>query len=143
MQFFKNLAFGLTLALLALIIAFAIITYGPRRYIVSRHHYPEDAIWNDQSLFLTVQSGGFARSELKGTSHIPILAAMFGFASGNEFVSLPGELTVFQYQGGQVYKDKITGGFVQTVPSGNTLYFVDHRALQGKESMAMAGFEAL
>ena len=41
MRFVRNLAFGLTLAILAIALAFAIITYGPRNYTVSHSYYAE------------------------------------------------------------------------------------------------------
>ena len=46
MRLFRNVAIGLTLALLAFAISFAILTYGPRRYTVAHNHYAEEALWN-------------------------------------------------------------------------------------------------
>ncbi|MGA8620974.1 MAG: hypothetical protein WB660_20915 [Candidatus Sulfotelmatobacter sp.] len=133
MRFIRNASLGLGLALFAFAIAFAIISYGPRRYVVARNHYAEEAVWNGDSLFLTVRTGGFAHSELKGTSHLPILAAIFSMAAGNDFVVLPGELTVFQYGGEQIHKDKVVGHLVQAVPYGDTLYFIASDPSKGKK----------
>ena len=49
---------------------------------------------------------------------------MFGIVTGNEFVALPADLTVFQYGGDQLHKDKLAGRFVQAVPFGEALYFI-------------------
>jgi hypothetical protein len=124
MRFVRNLSFGVGLALLAFAIAFALITYGPRRYVASYNHSADEALWNSNSLYLTVRSGGFAHSELKGTSRVPLLAGILGVTAGHDFAVLPGELTIFQYAGGQVQKDTLAGRFVQAVPSGDALYFV-------------------
>ena len=124
MRFVRNLSFGVGLALLAFAIAFALITYGPRHYVISYNRSADEAVWNGNSLFLTVRSGGFARSELKGTSRMPLLSGILGLAAGNDFAVLPGDLTVFQCAGGQVEKDTLTGRFIQAVPSEDALYFV-------------------
>src|SRR5438477_869374 len=65
MRLFRNAAVGITLALLAFALSFAIIAYGPRRYVVVQNHCAEQALWNGDKLFLTVRSGGFAHSEFK------------------------------------------------------------------------------
>ncbi len=124
MRLFRNVATGVTLALLAFALAFALITYGPRRYVVSQSHYADEAVWNGSSLFLTVRSSGFARSEFKGASHFPLLSAIVGITAGNDFATLPSNLTVFQYAGGQVQKDTLAGRTVQAVPFEDALYFV-------------------
>ncbi len=124
MRLVRNLSFGVGLALLAFAIAFALITYGPRRYVASYNHSADEALWNSNSLYLTVRSGGFAHSELKGTSRMPLLSGILGVTAGNDFAVLPGELSVFQYAGGQVQKDTLGGRFVQAIPSEEGLYFV-------------------
>jgi hypothetical protein len=124
MRFARNLSFGVGLALLAFAIAFALITYGPRRYVVSYNRSADEAVWNGNSLFLTARAGGFAHSELKGTSRVPLLSGILGLAAGNDFAVLPGSLTVFQYAGGQVEKDTLTGRIIEAVPSEDALYFV-------------------
>ncbi len=124
MRLVRNLSFGVGLALLAFALAFAIIGYGPRHYTVSHTHYAEEAVWNGNSLFLTVRSGGIARSEFKGASHAPLLAAVFGMTAGNDFAMLPSDLTVFHYSGAEVQKDTLAGRFIQAVPSDDALYFV-------------------
>jgi len=124
MRVFRNLAFGVGLALLAFALAFAIITYGPRHYTVSHSHNAEEAVWNSNSLFLTVRSGGIARAQFRGASHAPLLSAIFGMTAGNDFALLPSDLTVFHYAGGEVQQDKLAGRSIQAVPSEDALYFV-------------------
>jgi hypothetical protein len=124
MRFLRNAAFGLTLALLAFALAFAIIAYGPRHYTVSHSHYAEEAVWNSNNSFLTVRSSGIARSELKGASHAPLLSAIFGMTAGNDFGVLPSDLTVFHYAGAELQKDTLAGRFIQALPSEDALYFV-------------------
>lgn len=124
MRFVRNLSFGVGLAILAFVLAFAIITYGPRHYSVSHSHYAEEAVWNGNSLFLTVRSGGIARSEFRGASHAPLLSAIFGMTTGNDIAMLPTDLTVFQYAGARVQKDTLAGRFIQSVPFEEALYFV-------------------
>jgi hypothetical protein len=59
-----------------------------------------------------------------GASHAPLLSAIFGMTSGNDFAMLPSDLTVFHYAGGEVQKDTLAGRFIQAVPSEDALYFV-------------------
>lgn len=119
----KGLA-GFLLLLMAFAVCFGYLKYGPRNYVLSQNQYPEAAYWSDSDLFVTVRSGGFAYSELKGVKHIPVVGIFLSLFAGNQSVVIPAETTVYHYSGDAVQRDSIQGRSVTAVPSGANMYFV-------------------
>lgn len=124
---------GFLLLLLAFAVCFGYLKYGPRNYVLSQNQYPEAAYWSDNDLFLTVRSGGFAYSELKGVKHIPVIGIFLSLFSGNQSVVVPGETTVYHYSGDAVQRDSIQGRSVAAVPTDAGMYFVVNESLKVKK----------
>lgn len=126
----KNGVVGLILVLVAFGLCFGYLKYGPRNYILNQTQYPGEAYWSDSDLFVTVQSSGFAHSELKGVKSIPIVGLFVTLFAGNQSASAPAEVAVYHYSGDSVHRDNISGRFVTSVPSGTIMYFVSGQAKQ-------------
>ena len=101
----KNGVIGLILLLVVFGLCFGYLKYGPRNYVLSETQYPGEAYWSDSDLFVTVQSSGFAHSELKGVKRVPVIGLFLTLFAGDQSSSAPAEVAVYHYSGDSVHRD--------------------------------------